>query len=50
MPKYEISEQIMNNILVFLDRVDYKGIKEIQAVNEVLQVLNNPIQESESDK
>jgi len=43
---YEISDQVKNNILVFLDRVSYVGFREITVVNEVLNVLNNPIKES----
>lgn len=43
--KYEISEQVKNNILIFLDRIDYKGRKEAMAAVEIEQVLNKPIQE-----
>jgi len=43
---YEISDQVKNNILVFLDKVSYVGFREVVAINEVLNALNNPIKES----
>jgi len=42
--KYEISDQIKNNLLVFLQRVDLKG-SEALAFVELLNVLHNPLQE-----
>jgi len=41
--KFELSEQVKNNILTFLDRVAFTSFKEVSAINEILQVLNNPI-------
>ncbi len=43
--KYELSDQVRNNILVFLDRTEYKGRKEAVAVVEIEQALSNPIEE-----
>jgi len=43
---YEISDRVKNNILAFLDRVRYQGLQENAALNEILKVLNSPIQES----
>jgi hypothetical protein len=31
--------------MIFLDRVDYKGLKENFAINEILNIINNPIKE-----
>ena len=46
---YEISDQVRNNIFVFLDRVKYDGIKEITAVNEIMSVLSSPVKEKEDN-
>jgi len=48
--KYEFNEQQICNILVFLDRTEIKGLKELQAMNEIIQVMNNPVQEYVEDK
>jgi hypothetical protein len=45
--KYELSEQIINNILIFLDRCEVKGFKEINAMQEIINNLNSPINEVE---
>lgn len=42
---YEISEQVQQNIITFLDRVQIQGLREISAMNEILAVINNPIKE-----
>jgi len=42
--KYELSEQVINNLVAFLQRVDLKG-HEAFAYCEIIQVLNSPIQE-----
>lgn len=44
--KYEISEQVKNNLLVFLQRTDLKG-NEVPAYVEIINILNNPIIENE---
>jgi hypothetical protein len=43
--KFEISEQVINNLLAFLDRIEYKGFKEIAAINEIMNVLNSTVKE-----
>lgn len=48
--KIEISEQVRNNLLTFLDRIEYKGFKEIAAINEIIEVLNKPSQLEEKDE
>ena len=44
---YKMTDQQVNNLLVFLDRVEYKGFKEIQAANEILKVLAEPVTDKE---
>lgn len=44
--KIEMSKDILNNLMVFLDRVDIKGLKEIQAMNEILVSLQKPCEDS----
>ena len=39
--KIELTEQQLNNLQIFLQRVDLKG-NEVQAFVEIMQVLNNP--------
>lgn len=47
--KYEISDQVKNNLLAFLNRVDLKG-NEVPYFIEILNVfantnVNNPVQQ-----
>ena len=37
-----MTDQQVNNLLVFLDRVEYKGLKDVQAIQELLRVLGSP--------
>jgi len=43
--KIEITDQQYNNLMVFLDRVELKGFNEVQAFNEIIVALRNPIVE-----
>lgn len=43
--KFEFTQEQLNNLMVFLDRAEMKGLKELQAMNEIINVLGNPIQE-----
>jgi hypothetical protein len=45
--KYEISDEIKNNLFVFLDRVQFQGLKENAALNEIIMALSKPIQEEQ---
>jgi len=40
MAKYEISDNTLQNIFVFLDRIKYKGLKENQVLNEIVASLS----------
>ncbi|BAE47817.1 hypothetical protein G8S49_05880 [Clostridium botulinum C] len=44
MKKYEINENVAHNLMLFLDRVELKGLKEIQAMNEIIDCFNSPIE------
>lgn len=46
--KFHINENVINNLMIFLDRVEIKGLKELTAMNEILNVLNNPIKEEDT--
>lgn len=46
--KYEISNEIKNNILVFLERTELQG-KEVPAYIQIMNALSNPIQEEMID-
>jgi hypothetical protein len=48
--KFEFNESQLNNLIVFLDRTELKGIKEVQAFNEIMAVLNNPIKDEQSQE
>lgn len=40
--KYCLTDHQINNLMVFLDRVEVKGLTEIHAMNEILIALKNP--------
>jgi hypothetical protein len=48
--KYEIPEQTQKNLLLFLDRVETKGLVENQAYQEIVYILNHPIQENPEEQ
>jgi len=51
MNKIILSDNQLANLFIFLDRVEIKGFKEVQAINELLSALNNPLnEEQESNK
>lgn len=47
--KLEFNESQLKNLVVFLDRIEFKGLQEVQAINEIINVINNPVKD-ESDK
>jgi hypothetical protein len=47
--KYEISDEIKNNIFVFLNRIKFEGLNEANSAMEIVKVLNTPIIERESE-
>ncbi len=42
----DFNENQLNNLLIFLDRIEIKGLKEIQAINEILTILHQPVEEN----
>ena len=46
---YDINDQVKSNIFVFLDRVKYDGLKEIQAISEIITALSNPVKNNEEN-
>ena len=43
---YKLTEQQINNLMAFLDRVTITGHQERQAMNELCYTLANPIPEA----
>jgi len=41
----KFEDNYVKNLMIFLDRVEIRGLKEIQAMNEILTALNQPIEE-----
>ena len=48
--KIEITKQQLQNLMVFLDRSGTRNFQELQVMNELLQVLQNPINEDSINK
>jgi hypothetical protein len=48
MARYEISDQVRDNILIFLDRVELKG-NEAEPLVQIKYILLNPIQEGKPE-
>ena len=44
---YRIDEENKNNLMFFLNRVEFKGLKELNAINNILECLSNSIEECE---
>lgn len=42
---YKLTENQVNNLMVFLDRVPITGHHERQVMNDICYILINPIQE-----
>lgn len=43
--KIEMNETILSNLLVFLDRVEIKGLREVAVMNQILDVLQSPTED-----
>lgn len=43
-----LSDYQLQNLVTFLDRVEIKGFKEINCMNELLEKLQNPIDTEDS--
>ncbi len=47
---YKFDKSSLNNLLNFLDRVDYKGLNEVKALNQIINILENPIDDKAKNK
>lgn len=45
--KIVLTDEQINNLFIFLDRVEIKGFKELQAFNEILAVFQKNKEEPE---
>lgn|GEM_PF-6066615 len=48
MAKYELSDQVVRNLGVFLDKVPIQGHQARMAMNEVCDALSRPISEEKA--
>lgn len=48
--KVELTQQVINNIFVFLNRVKYEGFSEVDAINEIRTAFANPIKDNDETK
>ena len=48
MAKYELDNQILQNLIVFLNRTQLSG-SEVQEFNKIMYVLSNPIKEEDQE-
>ncbi len=47
MQKFIFPKEDLQNLLIFLDRVQYKGLKEVDAINRIVRILQNPADDKE---
>lgn len=47
--KFELNDKVYKNLMIFLDRVELKGMKEVHAFNEILNALSRPIKEEKQN-
>lgn len=45
-----LSQEALKNLFIFLNRVELKGYKEVEAFNEITKVLKTPIIETDTDE
>ena len=46
MKYYGLNDEELKNLIIFLDRVEFKGLTEAQAITRLLHVFSSPKQES----
>ena len=46
--KFEMTKEQLSNLMVFLDRVSYKGFREIGVIQEIMVALQSPMYEKEN--
>jgi hypothetical protein len=48
--KFVFPNEDLQNLLIFLDRVQYNGLKEVDAINRIVRILQNPIDENKQNE
>ena len=45
----ELTEQQINNLIIFLDRVSIQGLTEVTAFNEIMNIFTKPQDKNTED-
>lgn len=46
--KIEMTEAMINNLLIFLNRIEYKGLDEAQAVTYIVNAISQALTQNQS--
>lgn len=46
--KIEMTEAMINNLLIFLNRIEYKGLDESQAVTYIVNAISQALTQNQS--
>lgn len=46
--KIEMTEAMINNLLIFLNRIEYKGLDEAQAVTYIVNTISQALTQNQS--
>ena len=46
--KIEMTESMINNLLIFLNRIEYKGLDEAQAVTYIVNAISQALTQNQS--
>lgn len=46
--KIEMTEAMINNLLIFLNRIEYKGLDEAQAVTYIVNAISQVLTQNQS--
>jgi len=46
--KIEMTESMINNLLIFLNRIEYKGLDEAQAVTYIVNAISQALNQNQS--
>jgi hypothetical protein len=47
---YQFTNNELQALIVFLDRVEYKGLQEVQLISRIIEVLKCPIEQSKQQE
>lgn len=48
--KLQLNKSQLNNLILFLNKVEYKGLDEVQAIQEILSAIDAGYSENENKK